>query len=531
MDGRFDSFGAIIAQLLRRAAAAIERDPTIMERLAERADAALREIEAAPGPLQEASSSTASDPSSPPASGDARRPTPSVTPEVERPAPPALVEPRPPAPADAVLAADELMQRLRMGDNSPTRAPRTIDPSGGPPQQKIHHIAAEWHNLLSSARDIELTLMGVRRAARFGRAASGGDLISLLNALQAHDPALHPRVQRATARLGKARIHAWPAYLAHEPPAGLLVNAERAYAAMRLSMLLVYEDLDSIVKSGRPLHGLVGSSRMRLEHAAQLVAESQCMVKTAAAMLQTRGGAVPADLTGHCDVQLRVFEGLREIIVRDNAGLFLREHMTAREARSPEDAGQLLHRVHKLNDERRRSDGLASPSTGLDTDDDTLETDTDAEAGPHFETILDAVMEAERLFGAASDAPLLFLDSVYESAANSPYKRPGEVFRLLTALAESAQEWRGANGNLGRSFAGLLGERGFGEKIISQTTEAKFGGDYTFPYGGRPVLFEHHWTLGSRSANTCLSVHWHRDTDAKRIVIGHCGRHLRNTRT
>jgi len=38
-------------------------------------------------------------------------------------------------------------------------------------------------------------------------------------------------------------------------------------------------------------------------------------------------------------------------------------------------------------------------------------------------------------------------------------------------------------------------------------------------------------TLGSRNQNTCMSIHWWHDSERRRFVIGHCGKHLPNTRT
>lgn len=434
-----------------------------------------------------------------------------------------------PSQAASVLANEELAMQLRLGDNAPTRAAHAVDLATRPVQQKIHHISSEWHDLLMLARDMELMLLGVRRAARFGRSAGGGDLVSLLTTLQAHDPAMYTRIDRASVRLGKARVHPWPAYLHFDPPQGLLASTERAYAALRLSMLLLWEDVESIARSGRALHGIAGPLRTRIERSAELVAETQCLVKTAAAMLHAPGGVVPAILTGNCNIQTRVFEMLREIIDRDNLGFFLRTHMTARDTCAPSEASHLLRRVHKLNEERRRSDGLAAPQIESEVEDDAGDAEN---SEPHrFVTIVDAVAEAERLFGSGRDAPLLILDSAYDSAAHSPYRRPDDVFRLLTALGETAKTWRSANGAIGRSFAGLLTERGFGEKSISQTAESRYRSDYTMAYKGEMVLFEYHWTLGSGNPNSCLSVHWHRDAEEKRLVIGYCGRHLRNTKT
>ena len=62
--------------------------------------------------------------------------------------------------------------------------------------------------------------------------------------------------------------------------------------------------------------------------------------------------------------------------------------------------------------------------------------------------------------------------------------------------------------------------------------KGKFGNEYTFQYEGQPLLFENHVTLGrSHNPQDCLSVHWLRDDDRKRFVVGWCGKHRTNTRT
>ena len=64
------------------------------------------------------------------------------------------------------------------------------------------------------------------------------------------------------------------------------------------------------------------------------------------------------------------------------------------------------------------------------------------------------------------------------------------------------------------------------------TSLGKHGHEYKFFYDGEKHLFDHHITLGAgRQRTHCLSLHWYRDDVRFKLVIGHCGPHLTNTRT
>ena len=126
---------------------------------------------------------------------------------------------------------------------------------------------------------------------------------------------------------------------------------------------------------------------------------------------------------------------------------------------------------------------------------------------------------------------LLFLPDAIESARQSPYRAPDKVFALFQALDELTRTWQ-QTGSIGSGWHDALKPKGFDyAEFISPTAKGKFGHEYTFRYEGQPVLCEHHVTLGARSADTCISIHWHRDEARKRLVIGWCGKHLSNTQS
>ena len=82
------------------------------------------------------------------------------------------------------------------------------------------------------------------------------------------------------------------------------------------------------------------------------------------------------------------------------------------------------------------------------------------------------------------------------------------------------------------SWNAALSEFGFDLRDqVSQTSKSKFGDEYRFFHKGHKQLFEKHITVGAKQADTCCSVHWFRDDDELVLAIGHCGRHLTNTRT
>ena len=127
---------------------------------------------------------------------------------------------------------------------------------------------------------------------------------------------------------------------------------------------------------------------------------------------------------------------------------------------------------------------------------------------------------------------LHFLDTSVSSAKESPFRRPAEILSDLTKMDQVAGVWAKNEG--GGDLRQMLIESGLGRRVsnfISQTTKSKWGKSYTFRHDGHDILFEWHVTLGSGAADTCASIHFFPDADTKKIIIGHVGRHLPNTRS
>jgi len=196
---------------------------------------------------------------------------------------------------------------------------------------------------------------------------------------------------------------------------------------------------------------------------------------------------------------------------------------------------EALERIDQLTSERDQlKTDLAAQQAAWAEVQQAMATDVSGTSEPEpkqkdrFDTVIDAVQQAKKDFSGS----LVFLDSALESARQSPYKDPERVYELFEALAFVAGEWKDNNGTLGRSWNDALAELGFDLRDqVSMTSRGKYGDDYKFTYKEQRRLFEKHITVGAKQADKCLSVHWYRDDDDMVLAIGHCGRHLSNTRT
>ena len=158
-------------------------------------------------------------------------------------------------------------------------------------------------------------------------------------------------------------------------------------------------------------------------------------------------------------------------------------------------------------------------------------TSSEPSTPPASRSPLTTVSEAAHRAAADFCATLIFLPSGFESAEQSPYRWPDRVYGLFRSLDELVRRWQ-QTGSIGTGWHAALKPKGYDySEFISPTAKGKFGEEYTFQYEGRTVLFEHHVTIGARSADTCISVHWFRDEAKKRLIIGWCGRHLSNTQS
>jgi hypothetical protein len=125
-------------------------------------------------------------------------------------------------------------------------------------------------------------------------------------------------------------------------------------------------------------------------------------------------------------------------------------------------------------------------------------------------------------------------DDAVKSAAESAFSSPAKVFQALTAIAEVGRACFQA-----RSGGPPLGpiERAFVSRVPfkytgfeSQTTLGLFGADRVFHHQGQSRQMQRHLTLGGGATNNCLQIYFELDDASDRVLIGHCGRHLRYSR-
>jgi len=147
-----------------------------------------------------------------------------------------------------------------------------------------------------------------------------------------------------------------------------------------------------------------------------------------------------------------------------------------------------------------------------------------------FNSVAEAVKAAEKRCKKVK-----ILDTAISAAETSPYRRPFDVFKALTDLDEIVDTWiknrdeKGSGGDLLQH----LRDRGWRRSSmhISDTTRGKYGANYEFEYQGQKQLFEPHITIGSGDANSCASIHFIFDQERLKMIVGHVGRHLPNTKT
>jgi len=149
-----------------------------------------------------------------------------------------------------------------------------------------------------------------------------------------------------------------------------------------------------------------------------------------------------------------------------------------------------------------------------------------------LQTVGDAFEQARNEYGGLG-SPLVFTEKALRKAADSPFKRPGEVLRHLKTLHRFAVLWADGNRSIGMSWKAWFKQNGINtyRPEVSQTSLGDYGNEYCCFYEGVRFVGEDHFTIGSGDANTCLSIHFAPDLKRGKILVTHCGRHLSNTQS
>lgn len=164
--------------------------------------------------------------------------------------------------------------------------------------------------------------------------------------------------------------------------------------------------------------------------------------------------------------------------------------------------------------------------------DEAAAEDAEPEAAPT--TVLQAVERA-----AAEAQHLRFAPKAFETAADSPFRRPGLVLRTLRALDELAGRYEA--GDMGKGLAQAAAEHGITQwrPDVAETTRKRYEDDYTFALDGssKKLWVGPHIGLGSGSgaqfiARIYLHVSDGSDPEVPRgIIVAVVGRHLPDTTT
>jgi hypothetical protein len=142
---------------------------------------------------------------------------------------------------------------------------------------------------------------------------------------------------------------------------------------------------------------------------------------------------------------------------------------------------------------------------------------------------LDAISleDAFKLAVAESSSHVAYLPSAASSVeAFDGYKSPRRLYEALTAISDAAEAWH--QGTLGIGFGQFFADRGYEfSKNNPSALAKKTKSHYQRQYNGDSVLMEPHLKVDqSTTPDQCLRVYWYRDDTARRLVIGHVGRHL-----
>jgi hypothetical protein len=294
-----------------------------------------------------------------------------------------------------------------------------------------------------------------------------------------------------------------------------LRNLERRYRALNASLGWVIDFFrdNPKVAPGRCEGKLLPELHQRLS----MISEAQCGLRTEFDDLADRLPGI-----GPCSAQDLTFRWLRDAVREEGFGLFL-QHLH-RSDRSPLGrAVQIVEDIERYRFREERIDEVEAWKEAI-----AIDEAPEPRIDDGFDSVSDAVDAALRKFGSSGSA-LVFLPRAIESAEASTFRRPDQVYRVIEALYEVANDWARSTGGMGTSFRERMVALGFDEKPCSDLTMSRYRKHYHADYDRRWIPLSFHVTLGSRNANTCLSIHWHRDEMTRKVVVGHCGRHLPNT--
>ena len=186
-----------------------------------------------------------------------------------------------------------------------------------------------------------------------------------------------------------------------------------------------------------------------------------------------------------------------------------------------------LHEAHDRIAEREREIGELRRALGRVAE--TPEESGEDEA-PEPATVLEAVERAR-----AECPHLVFAPRAFESAADSPFGRPGLILENLVRLDQLAARY--LEGDIGGKVSELAFSLGLNWRGgISERTRTRHGKEYSFTFDGRSFELGPHVRIGSGQgagaiARVYLVLHPGDAELPRSVIVGHVGRHLPDSTT
>ena len=217
----------------------------------------------------------------------------------------------------------------------------------------------------------------------------------------------------------------------------------------------------------------------------------------------------------------------------DSALLEQVESELAAHARTQQQRDELHEHLESVRTEREHDRRTIAELTRLLALAETTEAAAEGE-----EAVIDAPPASVREAvdrAAAGARHLRFAPRAFDSADDSPFRRPGLVLRTLRALDELAGRF--AAGEMGVSLGQAAAEHGITQwrPGVAETTRKRYADDYTVTWDGHRLDLGPHIGLGSGSGAEFIARIYLHVSDGgevpRGITVGHVGRHLPDTTT
>jgi hypothetical protein len=182
--------------------------------------------------------------------------------------------------------------------------------------------------------------------------------------------------------------------------------------------------------------------------------------------------------------------------------------------------GKLAAKDQELTDKQKEINLLLSKVAEAELD--QLERDNYDPADAYPTLVATVVLFADICIGS----PIEVHDRALKTAQRSASIRRREVLQFLLTLKDFAEALYLREG-IGKSAKGWFSDRGYDyAKADSETTATKYGDEREIQIGETRAQLAEHVTLFPNTRD-CVSIYFARDADAKKLIVGYVGPHLR----